>query len=186
MSTWSGWQRQFLNAAGIIVTPPNMDLLTQWSQHTHRQCVNNPVDLTHRESGSSSCGSSTGIFPTEYTYSTHAHAASAFAWEIHQAFAKALLDALNTGNAYQVAKPSPVASVFVSWGSPAMADAYLNQAQGGSSGGGGGGSTKAPHTHSGWHDLRRSVNHNLPTSLRHSSKLTAAALRALGHGRKVH
>jgi hypothetical protein len=185
VATWSGWQAQFLRRAGIIVTPPNMNLLTLWSQNAHRSCRNNPIDLTHPLGGSSNCGASTGIFPHEQNYTSHAQAATAFSDEIHMPFAKALLDALNSGNPFDVAHPSPVGSVFVSWGSPAMLNAYLNHGSGSGGGSGGGGGTKASHTHTGWHDLRRSVNHNMPKSIRHSVKLTNAALRALGHGRKV-
>lgn len=43
----------------------------------------------------------------------------------------------------------------------------------------------APRTHSGWQDLRNSVNHNFPAALRASEKSTAAALRSLSRGRKV-
>lgn len=44
----------------------------------------------------------------------------------------------------------------------------------------------AAHTHHGWHDLRVSINHNLPAALRKAKKSQAAALRSLARGRKVH
>lgn len=43
----------------------------------------------------------------------------------------------------------------------------------------------APRAHHGWGDLRHSINHNMPAGLRAAQKSTAAALRELGHGRKV-
>jgi hypothetical protein len=50
---------------------------------------------------------------------------------------------------------------------------------------GSGGSVKSPHTHKGWHDLRHSVNVNMPHSIRKSQHSTHAALRALARARKV-
>jgi len=43
----------------------------------------------------------------------------------------------------------------------------------------------APRAHKGWHDVRRSVNHNWPRALAASERQTRAALRSLGRGRKV-
>lgn len=43
----------------------------------------------------------------------------------------------------------------------------------------------APRAHSGWRDLRRSVNRTMPHALNRASALTRSALRATSHGRKV-
>lgn len=185
MSTWSGWQSQFLRAANIVVTPPNMRFLTSWSNNAATGCRNNPVDLAIQAPGASDCAKLTGIFPHAQHYSSHASAATAFDTELRMKFAAALRAALNSGNVYQSDNANDVASVLVSWGSPDFANVYLNTAQHQGGGGGGGTGTKAPHTHHGYADLRRTVEHRLPASLRRSHKLTESALRSLGRGRRV-
>jgi hypothetical protein len=42
-----------------------------------------------------------------------------------------------------------------------------------------------PHVHKGWHDIRRSVNTNMPHALARAQHLTRHALRATSHGGKV-
>lgn len=185
MSTWSGWQNQLLDAANIIVTPPNRDLLTLWAKNAHTNCASNPIDLSHKVTGSTQCATLPGIFTHAMNYTTHAHAATAFSDEIHASFAKALLDAMNSGNPYQVKNTNDVASVFVSWGTDKMLNVYLNAVAGQGTGSGSGSSTRAPHTHSGYHDLQHVMQKHLPDSLRKSGKLTDAALRSLSHGHKV-
>jgi len=184
VATWSGWQAQFLRRAGIIVTPPNQNLLTEWSKHTTTNCRNNPIDLSHKLSGSTNCGKLPGIFPQAQRYTNHDQAANAFKAEIHADFAQQLLRALNTGSPFQVAYFNDVASVFVSWGSPDFLDVYLADA-GGKGGGSGGGGGKASRAHGGWKDLQRSINHRMPAALQSSKRSTAAALRSLSHARKV-
>jgi hypothetical protein len=48
-----------------------------------------------------------------------------------------------------------------------------------------GGPIKAPKAHGGWSDVRKSVNHRMPKSLRHSQRKTRAALRSLQRARRV-
>lgn len=62
--------------------------------------------------------------------------------------------------------------------------ATLDAISGVSTGKGTGGNI-ASHTHKGWEDVRRSINHRLPETLRQSHALTSAALRSLSHSRKV-
>ena len=50
---------------------------------------------------------------------------------------------------------------------------------------GGGSNIPATGVHKGWSDLRRSLNHKMPTALAKSAKMDAAALRKLEHARKV-
>jgi hypothetical protein len=99
----------------------------------------------------------------------------------------ALLRALRSAVPYQQPDPSAVAADLRKWGSPAMATYYLNHSSTGSGGGGGGGGGGAgqPHVHKGWHALRRSINHNMPTKLAHAEHLTRLALRATSKGGKV-
>ena len=54
------------------------------------------------------------------------------------------------------------------------------------SGGTGGSSTStAPQAHQGWNRLRQSINRNLPAALASVNRNQQAALRELGHRRKV-
>ena len=183
-STWSGWENQLLNAAGILVTPPNRQLLDLWTKNRHTSCDNNPIDLAHKLTGSANCGPLTGIFPQAQRYTSHAQAATAFRDEIHADFAKALLSSLNSGNPFQDPNFNNVASVFVSWGSPKMARAYLDTATGTIPGSGDGGGS-ATGVHKGWADLRKAVNVHAPADLHRSDRLTKAALRSLHRARKV-
>lgn len=182
-SIWSGWQRQFLNRADIIVTPPNMRLLSQWAQNSATNCNNNPIDLSQTVAGSPNCAALHGIFPQAKRYATHGNAATAFNREIHLDFAHLLLVAMNTGNPYQVKNFNDVGSVFVSWGTPQMLNAYLNTAQGSQAGGGDGGGSAALLP--GWHSVRRSLNTNWRKGLNKSEREIQAALRSLSHSRKV-
>lgn len=43
----------------------------------------------------------------------------------------------------------------------------------------------SPRTHHGWHDVRRSLNHNWPAALNDSERQIRAALRSLGRARNV-
>lgn len=190
MPTWTGWQNQFLNRAGIIVTPPNRQLLTSWAANAHTSCANNPIDLSHKLTGTSDCAKLPGIFPQAQRYTSHAQAATAFRDEIRQSFAGVLLRAMNTGNPYQVPYANDVASVFVSWGTDKMLNVYLagEPGTGGAGGGGGGGGAGAgdgASVHKGWHDLRTTVNHKMPGHVASSHKMTQAALRKLSHIRRV-
>lgn len=131
------------------------------------------------------CANLPGIFPKARYYTSHAQAAGAFADEVRLTFAKALFDALDSGNPYQSpSKPSEVASVLVSWGSDKYASVYLAAAQGQQGGGGPGGGI-APRTHKAWVDLQGSINTRLPNALRDAEKANRAALRTLSRARKV-
>jgi hypothetical protein len=182
--TWSGWEAQFLNRAGIIVTPPNMSFLDSWARNAETACANNPIDLSHKLTGSSDCHALPGIVPKAQRYGTHAEAATAFRDEVHASWAAALLHALNTGNAYQVSNPGPVAEAIATWGSVTFARVYLAAAQKGGPGSGpaaGAGSD----IHHGWTSVRRSLNRTWGRELKDSRRNVRAALRAVGRGGKV-
>ena len=51
--------------------------------------------------------------------------------------------------------------------------------------GGGAGTATAPQAHTGWNDLRRTFNHDLPAALRTIRRNQDAALRELGRKRRV-
>jgi len=181
-STWSGWQRQFLTRAGIIITPPNLNLLSLWAQNSATNCDNNPIDLSQTVAGSPNCGELHGIFPHAKHYSSHRNAATAFRTEINMSFAHALLVAMNTGNPFQAPNFNDAASVFVSWGTPKMLDVFLNQ--GHTPGGGGGGGSAG--IHKGWADLQRSVGKGrLGKKVTATNRMDAATLRAIRRAHKV-
>lgn len=190
MPTWSGWQNQFLNRAGIIETPPNRTFLDEWAKHAPGSCKNNPVDLTTSVSGSTRCGDTVGGFGRSQNYGTHTQAAHAFSIQIHTSWVKPLRDAMNSGNPFQIGDRSQVVAVLNRWASPSFADWYAtanNDGTGGGSGGGGGGGGGADSAsaHKGWHQLRTTVNHKLPGHVSASHKMTQAALRKLSHIRRV-
>jgi len=186
MATWSGWQNQFLLAAKIINTPPNRDFLTEWAKHASSpQCRDNPIDLHVKVGGSTNCDKPAGFTNWTQAYTTHAHAASAFAQQVNSNQFAAILDTLGTGNPWQDPGYQQVHKALLAWPSVNFAAWYLNKMTGGSGGGGGGGGGKAARAHSGWNDLRRTVNHKMPKALSASQRNTNAALRSLSHARKV-
>lgn len=183
--TWSGWIIQFLGRAGILNTPPLQIFMSEWAKHAPGSCKNNPIDLSTAVAGSSRCGDTVGGFGRSQNYGTHAEAAHAFSIQMHTSWVKPLLDALNTGNPFQIGDRSSVVAVLNRWASPSFADWYANANNDGTTGGGGVGGGKAARAHSGWNDLRRTVNRDLPKALRTSTRNTQAALRSLSHARKV-
>ena len=185
MATWSGWQNQFLLAAGVVDTPPNRDFLTEWAKHASSpQCKNNPIDLHHKVGSSTNCDHPAGFAYWTQAYTSHAHAATAFGDQLRQQVYLAISDTLGTGNPWQDPGYKLVHKALLAWPSNNFAAWYLNKMTGaGGPGGGGGG--KAARAHSGWNDLRHSVNHNMPKALRTSERHTHAALRALSKARKV-
>lgn len=185
MSTWSGWQNQFLLAAKIIETQPNRDFLTEWARHASSpQCRDNPIDLHVRVGGSTNCDHPAGFTNWTQAYTTHAHAATAFADQVNRSQFLAIANTLGTGNPWQdTGDVQLVHKALLAWPSVNFAAYYLNRMTGGSGGQGGGG--KAARAHGGWNDLRHSINHNMPKALRSSEQHTRAALRALSKARKV-
>lgn len=185
MPTWSGWQRQFLNRANIILTPPNQTFLTQWANHAPGSCHNNPVDLSMAVSGSTRCGDTVAGFGRSQNYGTHAEAAHAFQLSIDTDWVHPLKAAMNTGNPFQIDNKAPVVAVLKRWGSVEFADWYSTATADGTGGGGGGTGGDGPGAHKGWVHLRRSVNSKMPKSLHASERNIHAALRSLGSAHKV-
>lgn len=185
MPTWSGWIIQFLNRAGILNTPPLQIFMREWAAHDKNPCANAPIVLSAFVTGATRCGATVTDFGYTYKYPSHTAAAHAFAIQIHNTRAKALLDVLNSGNPFQVPDRAPAVAVLRHWGSPSFATWYLNANADGTTGGGGGGGGKAARAHGGWNDLRRVMNHRMPKALRQSERHTAAALRALSKARRV-
>lgn len=185
MSTWSGWIIQFLSRANILNTPPNQTFMSEWASHSPGGCKNNPVILSTAVAGSTRCGDTVAGFGRTQNYGTHAEAAHAFSIQMHTAWVKPLLDALNSGNPFQIGDRSNVVGVLKRWGDEGFAAWYANANDDGTTGGGGGGGGKSARAHGGWNDLRHSINHNMPKALRTSQQHTTVALRALSKARKV-
>jgi hypothetical protein len=185
VATWSGWEAQFLRAAGILNTPPNQRFLTNWASHASApNCRDNPIDLSEKASGSANCVKPAGDFPWIQRYSSHASAAQAFNRQIHTRFASVILAAMQSGNPFQFKDWQDVAGQLRQWPSINFATWYIGQMQGGGSGGGGGGAL-APQTHKAWSDLQRALNSRLPSSINSAQRASRAALRAAGRARRV-
>lgn len=118
-------------------------------------------------------------------YNTHQQAAHAFDLQIHVPVVSNILTALDSGNPFQINDRAPVVTALETWGSPGFAQWYKNATSDGTTGGSGGSSGRAPHTHSGYHDLQHVMEKRIPAALRDSGKLTTAALRHLGRAHKV-
>jgi hypothetical protein len=179
------WVIAFLNRANVINTPPNQTFLEQWASQSGGSCKNNHVDLSQAVAGSTRCGDTVGPFGRSQNYATTGEAAHAFSIQMHTAWVKPLLDALNTGNPFQIGDRSKVIAVLNRWGSTTFANWYANANSDGTTGGSGGKGGKAARAHGGWNDLRHTINHNMPKALRSSERHTHAALRALSKARKV-
>ncbi len=185
MATWSGWENQFLQRAGIIETPPNRTFLGAWAQHAPGSCKNNPVDLSTAVRGSTRCGATVAGFGRSQNYGTHAQAAHAFQIQVDTSWVQPLKAALNTGNPFQIGDRTAVIAVLKRWGSQQFATWYENATTAGGGGGSGGGSTTGQSAHKGWNQIRRSVNHRMPHAINASEHNIRAALRSLGHAHKV-
>lgn len=181
MSVWSGWQADLLKAAGFPNTSANRAFLTAWHQHATSNCNLNPVDIS-KQTGTWTACKHLDQGRTANNYGNQKSAEDAFHDQVfgeeflflNSGFFNSSLDASNA--------TTSVIDEIKLWGSSKFAT-YL-QGQAGGTGGGGGG-VHAPGIHRGWTDLRKSVNHTVPDSVRYSDKLVRAALRDLQRARKV-
>ena len=181
MATWSGWDTDFLAAASLPNTAANRRFMDDWANNaTAPGCANNPIDLTHKETGSKNCHATgqTGVSIQRYT--NHTWARTAFNTEIHSGKYAHLLAALKSGNPYTVKDAGAVASDLGSWTSVKFGNTYLAETQtGGTS------ASFAPHATRGWADLQRSINRGGPTALRKISGFSRATSTTLARRRRV-
>ena len=185
MATWAGWEIQFFQAANILNTPPNQRFLSAWAAHaTSPGCTDNPIDLSVPRGTSTNCTKNTGVNVWTQRYASHGQAAAAFNLEIHEPWARAILQALNSGNPFQFKGYNAAVSALVSWGSVKFANWYSQQMQAGQGSGSAGGGV-APQTHRAWSDLQRSIDKRLPAALRRAERANRAALTAAGRARRV-
>ena len=185
MPTWPGWGIEFTARAGILNTPPVQIFMDEWAVHDANPCRNAPVILSAFVAGATRCGATFTDFGFTYKYPSHAAAAHAFTIQLHNTRAAALLDVLNSGNPFQVGDRSAAVAVLKQWGSLAFARWYQEANSDGTTGGGPSSGGKGARAHSGWSDLRRSVNARLPAALRSSERNVHAALRSLSHARRM-
>lgn len=181
MPTWSGWQNQLLNAAGVPTSSSNRAFLSAWASHAGTSCARNPIDLSAHESGSGDCHTLTPSRTAQH-YPSHASAGQAFHDQLRSndfldlsvAFFNSRLSVTNASDAV-------INNVRV-WGSTLFANYLFDQRSGS---GTGATDVTGPGVHEAWNHLRRAVNHTLPNDLHANAKATSAALRSLGRARKV-
>jgi hypothetical protein len=182
VATWSGWQDQFLNAAGANTTSTNEQFLTDWAAHANSpNCKRNPNDLHAKVGGSTNCVKPAGFTWWTQNYTTHAHAATAFGQQLSQTEFAAISDTLGYGDPYQDPGYKLVTSQLRKWGSTNFAGWYLVQAEKQVTGSGG----QPANIHKSWHDLRNTLNKRMPGDLKASAKMSGAALQDMQRARKV-
>jgi hypothetical protein len=181
VTTWLGWAGDFLAAASLPNTANSRKFLNDWATNANfPSCGDNPIDLSHKEPGSTNCGGTTLWGDDVQRYTSHTWARTAFNSQIHSSRYAAILAALRSGNPYTVKNPGSVATQLGEWSSTDFANIYLNEAQSGPPT-----PITAPRAHKGWADMRRSVNHHWGAALAASDHEIRAALRSLSHARKV-
>lgn len=181
MATWSGFQTDLLNAAGLGASTMQQQFILDWNTAASTDCRNNPVDISRNVSGSTSCKRLTPARVAR-NYTSHSSAGGAFKGQLRSGNFPHLLAALETSNPYAYTDPQGVEADLNKWGSPKQAAYYAKNATGGTTAGSGAG---APHTHKGWESLRTSVNVHLPAALRNADRHAADALRQLAKAHKV-
>jgi hypothetical protein len=184
VTTWGGWQAEFLTAAQVPNTTNNRRFLTDWNSHAETNCRDNPVDLSAKVSGSTNCHSLPAITAKAQNYTTHGNAAHAFYVQTHAGSSKALLAALASGNPYTVNDTGTVAEDLSAWGSQKFAQAYFAETAG-QRGGGGSPDTYAPRSVRAWGELQKQVNRTLPRTLRHMAGYHAATMTQLRRRSRV-
>lgn len=185
MSHWQGFQRDLLRGASLNDSDLNITFLTDWASAASSSCRNNPVDLSHTSSRSSSCHRLTASRVAQ-AYRTREAAIQAFDRQIHSGNFRHLLAAIESGSPYTYTDQAGVAADLKKWGSVKVA-AFFEPAPPSSGGGGGttGGAASEPHVHKGWQDMRRSLNRRMPAALDKAQTLTNQALRVTGRAGKV-
>jgi len=170
---------KFPNTSGI------QKWLDEWSTHNTAPCKNNPIDLSRTRTGSKNCLKLTSS-RTAQDYASHASAAAAFNQQVKSGTFPNLLAVFQSGDYPSPAKLGDVLTDLQVWGAKNFV-AYLEQEWGISPGGGGigGGTVAVPRATKGWDDLRRQVNHGLPTALAKIQKLNRATSTQLARRSKV-
>lgn len=185
MATWTGWKTQLLQAAHLPTTATNDAFLTAWASHANApNCASNPIDLSHPEAYSANCKTlSATRVAQRYGVNrvpdvAHSTAAAAFQHQIDSGVFAALTVGLADSTLTTFNASADVLNELRDWGSSQFA-AWIMGQQAAPPGG------EPTHFHQGWEDLRRSINHGIPSALGSSERSVAAALRSLQRARKV-
>lgn len=178
-STWPGWQHLFLHAAGLPVSPANVNFLRLWSLYEHPTCDRNPIELSHRAAGSSRCKRlPNGKYARNYA--DRQDAAQAFAGELTKAAFPDLHAALMLGDPQTYHDQAGIVADLGKWGSVLWQRQYAQFEAVTAAGTGTTGTASAGHTKDvsrAWHTLMRTLavdGHKTITELR---KSTAALTR---------
>ena len=181
MGTYTGWVDDLLSAASLPLSAENRQFLREWHDHATSDCRNNPIDLTHREPGSTNCRATGRVGISFQNYSSGSWARTAFNTQIHSGLYPRLLAALKASRIFELSgtDAGAIATDLGNWGSIDFANLYLAGQMSGSS------AVRAPKAHGGWAALRVTFNHAMPKALHDSQRTTTAALRTLQKARKV-
>lgn len=181
MSVYPGWVTDLLSAAALPQSSTNQEFLQAWHKNALADCRNNPIDISHKLSGSSNCKATNLVGQFVQNYTTSDYTRTAFSVQLKSGKYPHLLDALQAGNIYSLTgtDAGKVAADLSAWGSVAFGNVYLSGQNSG------GGKLRAPKAMGGWDDIRRGFHRKLPQTLHDSNRYIAAARRSLGRARKV-
>jgi len=184
---WQGWETAVLNAGGWPVTPDNVRFLQEWHPYEKSNCGYNPLNTTLPTKGSTNCVHVPKSNLWVQNYISKSSGAKATAVTFQGPFYPNIQAALQQGNPYVYPAPQALADEITTWGTPKYAAFYLQQVTGVTTPPPSPATASAsiPSGHSGWGDLRNSVNRHLPTQLARSQALRMAALRALAGRARV-
>ena len=181
MTTWAGWEADFLSAVSLPNTGNNRAFLSSWASNaTHPNLKDNPVDLHLKEPGSTNGPAGPGTGQHFQNYPSHVWARTAWDGQLTSGKYPHLHGALESGDPYGVSDFLDVEGDLNVWGSGPFGSVYVNDARTGPPG-----SIPFAAMHKGWADLQHSVNRNMPAALRHSRRVRQAALTELRRARKV-
>lgn len=181
MTTWAGWISYFLSAVPAPDTAGNVTFLQTWAAHAdHPGCAMNPIDLHAKNSGSRNCADTGFVNKAIQAYTLHTYARTAFYAQIQSGRYPHLVAALKSGDPYTYADWQALVGELADWPSDRFQNLYLAQRSAGAGPG-----VTATNAFSGWSDLRRSINHRMPSTLRDSHAAVKAGARAVARARKV-
>ena len=186
MSGWSGWQADIIVAVGGANTAELRNFLTEWQRLEPSSCRDNPMLASHRSAGSSNCKTLPNGKRAQ-AYQSQTQGRNATVAQIKSGAYPSLLAVFTSGSPFTpLTGNQGLYNDLLAWGVPTFAAWYRSQfgSQWGNTGGSSSGGV-APQAHQGWNSLRQSINRELPAALAGISRNQQAALRELGHRRRV-
>jgi hypothetical protein len=151
------WQHLFLHTAVLPTSNANIKFLRDWGVFRNTAPDYNPLDLSHREPGSTRYVKlSNGKYARNYTDT--ASAAHAFAAQVNEQAYLFLREALQTGNPFTFANHSAVVHALTLWGSRNFAVDYADVSGAPEPGAGGGAKTqKSKNVGGAWSHLMKTL-----------------------------